>query len=182
MERIVVGVDGSQAARQALQWAVDEARRRNATVEAIYAWHQPFATGYAYMGEADIGHFEQEAQGVLDAAVDTIDASGITVERKLMPGGAASTLVEEAKGATLLVVGSRGRGGFSGHARFRQSAGGSPRPLPDRHHPAGYVSSSVLPSPIRRTGTLADSATSTAVLPNSALEAPAPRVPMTSRS
>ena len=38
MERIVVEVDGSEAGRDALQWAVDEARRRNATVEAVHAW------------------------------------------------------------------------------------------------------------------------------------------------
>jgi len=115
MERIVVGVDGSESAREALQWAIDEARRRNATVEAIYAWHQPFVTGYAEMGEVTIEEYAQDAQQVLDAAVEAVDATGIApVERKLLTGGAASTLVEEAKGAALLVVGSRGRGGFSG--------------------------------------------------------------------
>lgn len=116
MERIVVGVDGSESARQALRWAIAEARRRDATVEAVYAYHQPFVTGYAAMGELDnLGHFENEAQQVLDAAVDAVDATGIPpVERKLLTGGAASVLVEEAKGASLLVVGSRGRGGFTG--------------------------------------------------------------------
>ena len=116
MERIVVGVDGSETAREALKWAVDEARRRNAIVEAVYAWHQPFAVGYAELGELDnLGHFEKEAQVALDASVDAVDASGIApIERRLLPGGAASVLVEEAKGASMLVVGSRGRGGFSG--------------------------------------------------------------------
>jgi nucleotide-binding universal stress UspA family protein len=116
MERIVVGVDGSQPAREALHWAVAEARRRNATVEAVYAWHQPFAVGYAELGELDnLAHFEKEAQETLDAEVDAVDASGIApIERRLVPGGAAGALVEEARGASLLVVGSRGRGGFSG--------------------------------------------------------------------
>lgn len=116
MERIVVGVDGSESAREALRWAIAEARVRNATVEAVYAWHQPFATGYAEMGELyGLEHFEKEAQEALDSAVDAVDASGIPpVERRLVTGGAASALVEEAKGASLLVVGSRGRGGFSG--------------------------------------------------------------------
>jgi nucleotide-binding universal stress UspA family protein len=115
MERIVVGVDGSESAREALVWAVDEARRRNATVEAVYAWHQPFVTGYAYMGEMDLGQFEEDAQRVLDTAVNAVDTSGIVpIERKLVAGSAASALVEEAKGAALLVVGSRGRGGFTG--------------------------------------------------------------------
>ena len=116
MERIVVGIDGSEPAREALRWAIAEARRRDATVEAVYAYHQPFATGYAAMGELDnLEHFENEAQEMLDAAVDAVDASGIPpVERKLVTGGAANALVEEAKGAALLVVGSRGRGGFRG--------------------------------------------------------------------
>ena len=115
MERIVVGVDGSEVGRGALRWAVDEARRRNATVEVVYAWHQPFVTGYASMGEMDLGPFEEEARRLLDAAVDSVDVSGVpAVERKLVTGGAAGVLVEEAKGAAMLVVGSRGRGGFTG--------------------------------------------------------------------
>ena len=114
MERIVVGVDGSEASRQALEWAVDEARRRNAIVEAIHAWHQPFVTGYAYMGEIPLGDYATEAQGVLDAAIGSVDTGGVTVEGKVVAGGASEALVDEAKGASLLVVGSRGRGGFSG--------------------------------------------------------------------
>jgi len=115
MERIVVGVDGSQPAREALRWAIDEARRRNATVEAVYAWHQPFAAGYVMEGEIDLGRYEEDAQRVLDEAVDAMtDHADVDVERKLVAGSAAGALVHEAKGATLLVVGSRGRGGFSG--------------------------------------------------------------------
>jgi nucleotide-binding universal stress UspA family protein len=114
MERIVVGVDGSEAAHQALEWAMDEARRRNAMVEAVHAWHQPFVTGYAYMGEIPLGDYVNEAQAILDAAIAAVDTTGVTVESKIIAGGASEVLVEEAKGADLLVVGSRGRGGFSG--------------------------------------------------------------------
>lgn len=115
MERIVAGVDGSQSARDALQWAVDEARRRNATVEAVYAWHHPFVAGYMMEGELDLGHYEEEAQQVLDRAVDAVkDGGDVAIERKLVAGSAAGALVGEAKGAALLVVGSRGRGGFAG--------------------------------------------------------------------
>jgi nucleotide-binding universal stress UspA family protein len=115
MERIVVGVDGSQPAREALRWAMDEARRRNATVEAVYAWHQPFMAGYMMEGELDLGHYEEDAQKVLDSTVDEVKNGGdVTIERKLVPGSAAGALVDEAKGAALLVVGSRGRGGFTG--------------------------------------------------------------------
>lgn len=115
MERIVVGVDGSQAAREALRWAIDEARLRNAIVEAVYAWHQPFMAGFMMEGELDLGHYEEEAQKILDSAVDGMNDRGdVTIERKLVAGSAAGALVDEAKGAALLVVGSRGRGGFSG--------------------------------------------------------------------
>lgn len=115
MERIVVGVDGSQSAREALRWAIDEARRRNATVEAVYAWHQPFMAGYMMEGELDLGRYEEDAQKLLDSAVDAMKDSGdVAIERKLVAGSAAGALVDEAKGAALLVVGSRGRGGFTG--------------------------------------------------------------------
>ena len=114
MERIVVGVDGSEAAHQAMVWAVDEARRRNAVVEAVEAWHQPFVSGYAYMGETDMGDYMTEAEKELESAIATIDTTGVTVEHKVIAGGASQVLVEQAKGASLVVVGSRGRGGFSG--------------------------------------------------------------------
>jgi len=114
MERIVVGVDGSEAGREALRWAINEARCRNAAVEAVYAWHQPGLMSYGYLSQIDLEPFEEDARKVLDAAVEGLEVAGVTVERKLLPGGAANVLVEESKGAALLVVGSRGRGGFSG--------------------------------------------------------------------
>jgi nucleotide-binding universal stress UspA family protein len=115
MERIVVGVDGSEAGREALRWALDEARRRNATVEAVHAWHQPGVMSYGYLAQIDMGPFEEDARQVLDAAVDGADVpGGPAIERVLAPGGAAGVLVDAAKGAALLVVGSRGRGGFTG--------------------------------------------------------------------
>jgi nucleotide-binding universal stress UspA family protein len=132
MERIVVGVDGSEAAHAALEWAVDEARRRNAIVEVIHSWHQPFVTGYAYLGEMDLGPFVTEAEDTLDKAIAAVDTTGVTVERKVMAGGASQVLVEQAKGASLLVVGSRGRGGFSGlmlGSVSQQAAHHAPCPL-----------------------------------------------------
>jgi nucleotide-binding universal stress UspA family protein len=114
MERIVVGVDGSQNSQTALFWAVDEARRRNATVRAIYAWHQPFIGGYAELGEIDLGDYSAEAEAVLKSAVAAVDTAGVTVEPEVIAGRPAQVLVEQSKGASLLVVGSRGRGGFSG--------------------------------------------------------------------
>jgi len=113
MQRIVVGVDGSTSAQAALQWAVDEARQRNATVEAVYAWHQAFVAPTHILGDPEF--FEQKAGEVLDAAIDAVDTTGVAaVERRLMSGNASQALIHEAKGAAMLVVGSRGRGGFGG--------------------------------------------------------------------
>lgn len=114
MERIVVGVDGSSEAHAALQWAIDEARRRNTLVEAIHVWHVPLFVGHPYTSQFDVGRLSAEAEMLLDAAIDAVETTGVTVERRVMTGGSAHVLVEEAKGASMLVVGSRGRGGFSG--------------------------------------------------------------------
>ena len=114
MERIVVGIDGSPAAHEALEWALDEARRRDATVEVVLAWHEPFVMGYDYLGELDPSAFAAEAERIMDATIAAVDTTGVTVEHKVIPGRPSQVLVEEAKGAALLVVGSRGRGGFSG--------------------------------------------------------------------
>lgn len=112
-ERIVVGVDGSESAQQALRWAIDEARRRGATLEVVHAWRRIPISDYL-VNEPEPGGSARFAQAVLDHAVDTEDTAGVTVERKLVPGTGAYALIHEAKGAALLVVGSRGRGGFSG--------------------------------------------------------------------
>jgi nucleotide-binding universal stress UspA family protein len=112
-ERIVVGVDGSESAQQALRWAIDEARRRDATLEVVHAWRRIPITDY-FTTELEPGGSARYAQALLDEAVDAEDCTGVTVERRLVPGGGAYALMHEAKGAALLVVGSRGRGGFSG--------------------------------------------------------------------
>jgi nucleotide-binding universal stress UspA family protein len=113
MDRIVVGVDGSESAQEALRWAIDEARRRDASVKVVYAWHQPFMSACGFIGDMD--PFKEAAQHLLDAAVNGVDATGVAaVERKLVTGSAAQALIRAAKGAAMLVVGSRGRGGFTG--------------------------------------------------------------------
>jgi Universal stress protein UspA and related nucleotide-binding proteins len=116
MERIIVGVDGSDSSRQALQWAVREARIREAELEVVMAWRPPFVSGYPYAGiPFDPSEFERGARRSLDELVDAMDVTGIPkVERKLTLGDAAVTLLDAAKDADLLVVGSRGRGGFTG--------------------------------------------------------------------
>src|SRR5688572_22090413 len=117
MERIVVGIDGSDASRRALNWALDEARRRQCSVDAVHAWEPPYLVAYPYAGgQYDPVTYEQAAKDTLDRVVDAVDASGLAVpvSRILRLGHPAETILDEAKGADLVVVGSRGLGGFRG--------------------------------------------------------------------
>jgi nucleotide-binding universal stress UspA family protein len=117
MGRIGVGDDGSPGSQRALEWAVDEAARRGATVEAVHAWSFPYATTTPFGPVViDSGTLEQVAQQELDEAVSGVDASKLAapIEKILVCGGAGGVLLDHAKGADLLVVGTRGRGGFTG--------------------------------------------------------------------
>jgi nucleotide-binding universal stress UspA family protein len=117
MERIVVGVDGSPGSRLALERAIEEARAHGGRIEAVHAWHVPPLAVYPYGALAfDPGAFEEGASATLDEVVDSTDTSGLAepVERIVVCGTAARALLGAAKGADLLVVGSRGLGGFTG--------------------------------------------------------------------
>ena len=118
MKHIVAGVDGSATSRAALRWAVDEARRHGASLTAVHVWHDPY-TGSALPfapGLVDPTSYQAVGERLLDSVVDGEDLSGLSepVRRLVVHGSAAHALVEAAKGADLLVVGSRGRGGFAG--------------------------------------------------------------------
>ena len=115
-QRVVVGIDGSEASARALGWAFQEARRRDATLDVVYAWHLPPAGGYPYLaGYLDIGLFQADAQRVLDVTLSRQNLHGVEgVHPILIQDGAARALLDTAKGADLLVVGSRGHGGFTG--------------------------------------------------------------------
>lgn len=117
MARIVVGVDGSDHSRKALAWAVAEAKLRGATVEAVMAWHTPYMGGtWAVAVPVDMGEIEDSYRAQLDEVVDAADTEGLAapVERILVNGSVTHSLLEAAKGADLVVVGSRGHGGFVG--------------------------------------------------------------------
>lgn len=116
MDRIVVGVDGSEAAQAALLWALEEGRVRSAQVDVVTAWHEPYVAPTMAAVVPDPAVFSEAAERTLDRAVDQAGAAaeGLTIERHVIRGNAASALLDVAKGAALLVVGSRGRGGFAG--------------------------------------------------------------------
>lgn len=116
MARIVVGVDGSKESQAALEWAVEEGRLRGAQVEAVHVWTYPamtYLTGLVPPPTFAHDDLAEEARAVLDGVVDSVDGSA-RIRRVMAEGAPAAVLLERAEGADLLVVGSRGRGGFVG--------------------------------------------------------------------
>jgi nucleotide-binding universal stress UspA family protein len=116
---IVVGVDESDGAAAALRWALDEARRREATLDVVHAWQQfiPALVPGAVAIEPDRNALKAAAGELVTKMVDNVvgphDAK-VTVRLELGEGSPADVLVKAAAEADLLVVGSRGRGGFAG--------------------------------------------------------------------
>jgi nucleotide-binding universal stress UspA family protein len=114
--RIVVGVDGSSASMRALEWAVREATLTGAEIEAVNAWEVPAQYGTGMMVLPSGEEFEAAAKQQLARAVEEVAGSrpGVVIEQNAIAGHAAKVLIDAAEGATLLVVGSRGHGGFVG--------------------------------------------------------------------
>lgn len=117
MERIVVGVDGSDASRSAVEWAVREARLRGVEVDAVHAWSYPaygYNSPFATPPMIAPDELQADAKRILDQVCESVDANDVVVNRIVVEGPAARSLLDTAKGADLLVLGSRGRGGFVG--------------------------------------------------------------------
>lgn len=120
MAAIVVGVDGSQESLDALAWAVEEARLRGASLRVVTAWRPPEA--YVFDAPAAVRpELEEALRGVGERVIEDALAAvvggrdpGIEVERRVVPEPPVEALLDAAAGADLLVVGSRGRGGFTG--------------------------------------------------------------------
>lgn len=115
--RVVVGVDGSESGMEALAWAAREAVLRQAKLDVVHAWQLPAIAIYPYPGSGfDPTLMEQAARATLDAAIAGLSADGMPPELNgmLVHGDAASAIVEAARDADLVVVGSRGLGQFSG--------------------------------------------------------------------
>jgi nucleotide-binding universal stress UspA family protein len=110
--RVVVGVDGSPPAMAALRWACDEADDRDAELLVVHVWDYPYATAATPSPVRDL--MEVDAALVLDEAVRTArERRRGPVEELLAVGAAAPELVEHARDADLLVIGSRGRNRLS---------------------------------------------------------------------
>jgi nucleotide-binding universal stress UspA family protein len=114
INHIVVGVDGSEPSQQALRWAVRYAGLVAAEVDAVTSWTYP--TSYGVAGIPADWNPERDARVVLATTVEAVlgeDAS-VKVNQLVREGNAAQVLLDETKDAQLLVVGSRGHGGFAG--------------------------------------------------------------------
>ena len=119
---VVVGVDGSAGSSEALQWAITEARLRQVPLRAIHAWTYvepliPPLIGYPYSAEyveSAIDERRQAAEGLLEPATEALaEAHEIEIEPLIAEGSAARVLIDAVGVHDLLVVGSRGHGGFS---------------------------------------------------------------------
>jgi nucleotide-binding universal stress UspA family protein len=121
-QRIVVGVDGSPSSREALRWAVRQAGLTGASVEAITAWQSPTLVGLgtpfteAEPSVGDDSRIKAAAENVMRAAVAeaTAGSAGVRVKAEVGEGSPAQFLLDAAKGAAMVVVGSRGHGGIAG--------------------------------------------------------------------
>ena len=124
MAGIVVGVDESENSKAALRWAIDEARLRRVPVVAVHAWDAPIVPPMMDVGPVpaapmvDLPEMLQEVKNAAEELLQRViaevagDASGVDVRPLAVEGRPSSALVEAAQDADLLVVGSRGLGGF----------------------------------------------------------------------
>jgi nucleotide-binding universal stress UspA family protein len=115
---ILVGIDGSPAARRALVWALEEGAVRGAAVEVVHAWRAPLmvlpvgmpviAPGAENQADEARKLVEDEIEQALSTTTARPEVRCVAVE-----GGACSTLVDHAKRADMLVVGSHGTGALA---------------------------------------------------------------------
>jgi nucleotide-binding universal stress UspA family protein len=116
---IVVGIDGSKGAARALRFAAEEARLRQRGLRIVSAWHVPaafYAGGPIGPSGVSAGEFEHSTRTAAERQV----AQGLAAYRDInhelvvQEGHPASVLLEQSADADMLVLGSRGLGGFRG--------------------------------------------------------------------
>lgn len=112
---IVVGVDGSDPSRRALHWAADQAKLIGAELTVVTTWEYPPTLGWAPPYPSDFDP-NADAEKALRQTVDAVLGAdpAVVVHLKVTEGHPAFVLTGAARGATLLVVGSRGHGAFAG--------------------------------------------------------------------
>ncbi len=127
---IVVGIDGSPGSDAALRWAVAEARLRGSRLRVIHAYPDPpallteggFGVGGMPAPAVPVADAEEvrraaetQSRAMIEQALERASPTdGLEIEVAPLQGAPVQRLIESARGAELLVVGSRGRGGFLG--------------------------------------------------------------------
>jgi nucleotide-binding universal stress UspA family protein len=115
---LVVGVDGSPGSRLALAWAADQAVLQGADLVAVNVWEPsllpPVGSGSVPEGRPP-GLAEEASENLVSVIKEELgDEPPVRVQPRVKTGNAAEVLIDESEGAALLVVGTRGRGGFKG--------------------------------------------------------------------
>lgn len=109
MGELVVGVDDSEGSRLALAWAADEAARRDAALVVVTVTQPPSWASTGIEGE------RERAEAFLRRLCAPLEARSLTVKKEVISGTPpARVLIDRARGSDGLLVGSRGRGGFTG--------------------------------------------------------------------
>lgn len=112
--RIVVGVDGSVSSVIALQRAAELAEAVGASLEAITTWEYPVLFD-PYYAATDWSPHDEAAKSLAQTVEDAFPgAPPRPILQTVLQGPAARVLIQESAGAYLLVLGSRGHGGFAG--------------------------------------------------------------------
>jgi nucleotide-binding universal stress UspA family protein len=114
----VVGLDGSDCAANALEWAASNVEGRGASLELVTAWQTPVAGAYPMSSPVTIVIDDTElhdaaAHDVAEVAAEFGERLSLPVTASVGHGGPAEVLLEASESAAVLVIGSRGRGGFA---------------------------------------------------------------------
>jgi nucleotide-binding universal stress UspA family protein len=113
--RVVVGVDGSPESFDALDWGARQAVAADAVLELLVCWLVPATLGYGVPTDVG-GEFEESARNVVNDALARVRSQhrNLEVRAQIVESSPAPMLRDASRGAYLLVVGSRGFGGFRG--------------------------------------------------------------------
>lgn len=111
---VLVGVDGSEPSRVALVDAVAAARRRGTGLLVVTTWHLEVVDGFVVTEPGSDGwqRVEGRIRTMQEGLLAEVDHAGLEVEVRQVRGARSSALAELTRGASLAVVGTRGRGGF----------------------------------------------------------------------
>lgn len=117
---IIAGVDGSDSSRAALNWAYDEAAHHGASLTVVASWEPPTLPMSPPYGSLPEKGYETQPKASALAMLDELVAAleermpAVDVRTSIEEGSPAEVLIERSKECDLVVVGSRGHGGFAG--------------------------------------------------------------------